>query len=77
MNDTKYGATTCVLSQDRIRVKKILYQLDCGIFYINACSRISPYLPLTKRQHVGAGSTLSQACVRSFFQPKLCRIVIT
>jgi acyl-CoA reductase-like NAD-dependent aldehyde dehydrogenase len=70
MNDTEYGLTAGVYSQDRARAEKILARVDAGSVYWNCCDRVSPRLPWTGRKHSGIGSTLSTEGIRAFVRPK-------
>lgn len=70
MNDTAYGLTAAVYSQDENRVAIIQSQLNAGTVYWNCCDRVSAALPWSGRKHSGFGSTLSHAGLRAFTQPK-------
>ena len=70
MNDTEYGLTSGVFTQDQVRAENILTQLDSGSVFWNCCDRVSPRLPWTGRKHSGLGSTLSKIGIHSFLQPK-------
>jgi acyl-CoA reductase-like NAD-dependent aldehyde dehydrogenase len=70
MNDTAYGLTASVYSQNVERAKKILAQVDAGTSYINCCDRVSPYLPWAGRGHSGLGATLSYLGILAFVKPR-------
>jgi acyl-CoA reductase-like NAD-dependent aldehyde dehydrogenase len=70
MNDTEYGLTAAVYTQDRTRAESVLAQVQAGTVYWNCCDRVSPRLPWTGRKHSGIGTTLSIAGIRAFVQPK-------
>jgi acyl-CoA reductase-like NAD-dependent aldehyde dehydrogenase len=70
MNDTEYGLTAAVYTQDRSRAERILGQVNAGSAYWNCCDRVSPRLPWSGRKHSGLGTTLSVAGIRTFVQPK-------
>jgi acyl-CoA reductase-like NAD-dependent aldehyde dehydrogenase len=70
MNDTEYGLTAAVYTQDRARAEHVLSQVNAGTVYWNCCDRVSPRLPWTGRKHSGIGTTLSIAGIRAFVQPK-------
>ena len=70
MNDTPYGLTSSVYTQDRSKVEQILSQMNSGTVYWNCCDRISPKLPWSGRNHSGIGTTLSTYGVESFLQLK-------
>jgi acyl-CoA reductase-like NAD-dependent aldehyde dehydrogenase len=70
MNDTPYGLTSGVYTNDQSRAEKILAQLNSGTVYWNCCDRVSPRLPWSGRGHSGLGSTLSWHGIMAFVQPK-------
>ncbi len=70
MNDTAFGLTAGVYTQDASRAKSVLAHLNAGSAYWNCCDRVSPRLPWTGRQHSGIGSTLSHLGILAFVQPK-------
>lgn len=70
MNDTPYGLTAAVYSQDENRAANIQSKLNAGTVYWNCCDRVSAALPWSGRKHSGFGSTLSHAGLRVFTQPK-------
>ncbi len=70
MNDTDYGLTAAVYSQNRAHAIEILQQVNSGSAYWNCCDRVSPRLPWTGRGHSGIGSTLSEAGIRTFLKPR-------
>jgi acyl-CoA reductase-like NAD-dependent aldehyde dehydrogenase len=70
MNDTPFGLTAAVYSQDKDRATRVLAQVNAGTAYWNCCDRVSPHLPWTGRGHSGQGSTLSTLGILAFVQPK-------
>ncbi|MEM9165325.1 MAG: aldehyde dehydrogenase family protein, partial [Cyanobacteria bacterium P01_F01_bin.4] len=70
MNDTDYGLTAAVYSDDRDRAVQILSQVNSGSAYWNCCDRVSPRLPWTGRGHSGIGSTLSNIGIAAFLKPR-------
>jgi acyl-CoA reductase-like NAD-dependent aldehyde dehydrogenase len=74
MNDTEYGLTSSVYSNNPDRGAAIQKQLNTGTVYLNCCDRVSPSLPWSGRKHSGFGSTLSQAGLRVFTRPKAYHI---
>ncbi|HSI78557.1 MAG TPA: aldehyde dehydrogenase family protein [Lunatimonas sp.] len=70
MNDTEYGLTAAIFSQDQDRAKAILDKLSVGTAYWNCCDRVSPEVPWTGRKNSGLGATLSYQGIRAFVQPK-------
>lgn len=70
MQDTEYGLTSSVYSQNQTRAESILKQINSGTGYWNCCDRVSAALPWSGRQHSGFGATLSHAGIRAFAKPK-------
>lgn len=70
MQDTTYGLTASVYSEDMGRARKILAQIDSGTGYWNCCDRVSAGLPWSGRKHSGIGATLSHLGLRAFTKPK-------
>jgi acyl-CoA reductase-like NAD-dependent aldehyde dehydrogenase len=70
MNDTEYGLTAGVYSQNRKRAEKILAQVHAGSVYWNCCDRVSPRLPWSGVGRSGVGLTLSTYGIEAFTRPK-------
>jgi acyl-CoA reductase-like NAD-dependent aldehyde dehydrogenase len=70
MNDTAYGLTAGLYSQDQHRAEKILAGVNTGTVYWNCCDRVSPRLPWSGRGHSGIGTTLSKYGILAFTQTK-------
>ena len=70
MNDTEYGLTAGVYTQDAKRARKILAQVHAGSVYWNCCDRVSPRLPWSGVGHSGIGLTLSTYGIQTFTRPK-------
>ncbi len=70
MNDTDYGLTAGVYTQDAARAERILAQVDAGSVYWNCCDRVSPRLPWSGVKHSGIGLTLSSYGIETFTRPK-------
>lgn len=70
MQDTEYGLTAGVYSQDRTRAEVILSQINAGTGYWNCCDRVSASLPWSGRNHSGIGATLSHQGLRAFTKTK-------
>jgi acyl-CoA reductase-like NAD-dependent aldehyde dehydrogenase len=70
MQDTEYGLTASVYSNDKTRAENILSQLNAGTGYWNCCDRVSAAVPWSGRKHSGFGSTLSHIGLRAFTKPK-------
>lgn len=70
MNDTEYGLTAGVYTQDQQQANQILSQLRAGSVYWNCCDRVSPRLPWSGVGHSGVGLTLSTYGIETFTRPK-------
>ena len=70
MNNSKFGLTAAVFSEDEYRALYLLERLKVGTTYWNCCDRISANLPFAGRQQSGLGASLSYMGIRSFVQPK-------
>lgn len=70
MQDTEYGLTAAVFSENELRAKHILDQMNVGTVYWNCCDRVSPNVPWSGRKNSGLGATLSYIGIRAFTQPK-------
>lgn len=70
MNDSDYGLTASVFTEDRERGKMILARLETGSVYLNSCTKLSPSLPWGGRKHSGLGSTLSTLGLEACVKPK-------
>jgi acyl-CoA reductase-like NAD-dependent aldehyde dehydrogenase len=70
MNDTDYGLTAGVYTNDRGRAEKILSQVASGSVYWNCCDRVSPRLPWSGLRDSGIGLTLSTYGIETFTRPK-------
>ncbi len=70
MNDTAYGLTAGVYTNDPKRAKKILARVHAGSVYWNCCDRVSPRLPWSGVGHSGIGLTLSTYGIQAFTRPK-------
>lgn len=70
MNDTPYGLTAAVFSDDEKKAIAILNQINTGTGYWNCSDRVSARLPWSGRKHSGFGVTLSEAGIRVFTRPK-------
>ena len=70
MQDTEYGLTASVYSNNKNRAENILKQINAGTGYWNCCDRVSAALPWSGRKHSGFGATLSHLGLRAFTRPK-------
>lgn len=70
MQDTSYGLTAAVFTEDGDQARSLLEQLPTGSGYWNCSDRVSARLPWSGRGCSGFGSTLSHLGMRAFVQPK-------
>ena len=70
MNDTEYGLTAGVYTNDRKSAEKILAAVKSGSVYWNCCDRVSPRLPWSGVGRSGIGLTLSTYGIEAFTRPK-------
>ena len=70
MNDTHYGLTAGVYTNDRQRAERILRKVRSGSVYWNCCDRVSPRLPWSGVGDSGVGLTLSRYGIETFTRPK-------
>ena len=70
MNDTEYGLTAGVYTNDRKRAERILAGVASGSVYWNCCDRVSPRLPWSGVGNSGIGLTLSTYGIETFTRPK-------
>ena len=74
MQDTEYGLTAAIYSQNFERAEAMMKQINTGTVYWNCCDRVSASLPWSGRKHSGLGATLSYQGIRAFVQPKAYHI---
>eukprot|EP01132_Coremiostelium_polycephalum_P002549 gene2549-3155_t len=70
MNDTRFGLTGSVYSEDVNVANYVLNKSNTGTVYWNSCDRVSPYLPWSGRLGSGIGSTLGMEGMYTFVRPK-------
>ena len=70
MNDTEYGLTAAIYTQDPKRARALLRDINAGSVYWNCCDRVSPRLPWSGMRHSGIGLTLSTYGIQTFTRPK-------
>jgi acyl-CoA reductase-like NAD-dependent aldehyde dehydrogenase len=70
MNDTRYGLTAGVYTQDEAAARELLARVNAGTVYWNCCDRVSPRLPWSGVGDSGIGLTLSAHGIQTFTRPK-------
>jgi acyl-CoA reductase-like NAD-dependent aldehyde dehydrogenase len=70
MNDSPYGLTASVWTEDMDRATRLMDQLDAGTVYANRCDYLDPLLPWVGVKDSGKGVSLSHLGFRSLTRPK-------
>ena len=70
MNDSRYGLTAGVYTQDEAKAHAILSRVNAGSVYWNCCDRVSPRLPWSGYGDSGVGLTLSTYGIQTFCRTK-------
>jgi acyl-CoA reductase-like NAD-dependent aldehyde dehydrogenase len=70
MNDTRYGLTAGVYTNDEAAARALLARVNAGTVYWNCCDRVSPRLPWSGVGDSGIGLTLGVAGIQTFTRPK-------
>ena len=70
MNDSAFGLTAVVFTQDIEAAITLGEQLDTGTFFVNRCDYLDPGLAWTGVKHSGRGCTLSALGYESLTRPK-------
>lgn len=70
MNDSEFGLTACVFSNDIDVAVDIGEQLETGTFFVNRCDYLDPALAWAGIKNSGRGCTLSSFGYQSLTRPK-------
>ncbi len=70
MNDSDYGLTACVFTQDQEAAIDIGNRIETGTWFMNRCDYLDPALAWTGVKHSGRGCTLSQIGFEHLTRPK-------
>lgn len=70
MNDSRYGLTAGMFSNDEARATTILAKVNAGTVYWNCCDRVSPRLPWSEHGDSGVGLTLSTLGMQAVTRPR-------
>ncbi|SGY89551.1 Succinate semialdehyde dehydrogenase [Moritella viscosa] len=76
MNDSEFGLTASVFTQDIDTAIAIGEQLETGTFFVNRCDYLDPALAWTGVKNSGRGCTLSTLGYESLTRPKSFHIKI-
>ena len=70
MNDSRYGLTASIWTQDAEAALRIGDQVETGTWFMNRCDYLDPALAWTGVKDSGRGCTLSKLGLESFTRPK-------
>lgn len=70
MNDSDYGLTASLWTQDVGAAEEIGRGLETGTVFMNRCDYVDPALPWTGVKDTGRGASLSALCFESLTRPK-------
>ena len=70
MNDSPYGLTASVWTNDSQKAIEIGSRLDTGTFFMNRCDYLDPALPWVGVKDSGKGCTLSILGLQQLTRPK-------
>lgn len=70
MNDSRYGLTASVWTQDAEAALRIGDQVETGTWFMNRCDYLDPALAWTGVKDSGRGCTLSRLGLETFTRPK-------
>ncbi len=70
MNDSPYGLTASVWTEDIERGEKLAHRINAGTVYVNRCDYLDPELAWTGIKDSGHGCTLSHLGFRYLTRPK-------
>jgi len=70
MNDSRYGLTASIWTQDLDAARRIGDEVETGTLYMNRCDYLDPALAWTGVKDSGRGCTLSKLGLETFTRPK-------
>jgi len=70
MNDSPYGLTASVWTNDAEKAVEIGNRIETGTFFMNSCDYLDPYLPWVGVKNSGKGCTLSTLGIQQLTRPK-------
>jgi acyl-CoA reductase-like NAD-dependent aldehyde dehydrogenase len=70
MNDSRYGLTASVWTQDADAALRLGERVETGTWYMNRCDYLDPALAWTGVKDSGRGCTLSKLGLEAFTRPK-------
>ena len=70
MNDSAYGLTASVWTNDAEKALEIGSRIETGTFFMNRCDYLDPSLPWVGVKDSGKGCTLSALGIQEMTRPK-------
>ena len=70
MNDSLYGLTASVWTNDAEKAFEIGNRIETGTFFMNSCDYLDPFLPWVGVKDSGKGCTLSALGIQQLTRPK-------
>jgi acyl-CoA reductase-like NAD-dependent aldehyde dehydrogenase len=70
MNDSPYGLTASVWTEDMDRAARVMAELEAGTVYANRCDYLDPLLPWVGVKDSGKGCSLSHLGFAHLTRPK-------
>ena len=70
MNDSPYGLTASVWTNDAEKAVEIGNRIETGTFFMNSCDYLDPSLPWIGVKNSGKGCTLSTLGIQQLTRPK-------
>ena len=77
MNDSRYGLTASIWTQDADAALSIGARVETGTWYMNRCDYLDPALAWTGVKDSGRGCTLSRLGLETFTRPKSFHLRLT
>ena len=77
MNDSPYGLTASVWTNDAEKATEIGIRIDTGTFFMNRCDYLDPSLPWVGVKDSGRGCTLSAIGLQQLTRPKSYHLKLT
>jgi acyl-CoA reductase-like NAD-dependent aldehyde dehydrogenase len=77
MNDSDFGLTAAIFSQDVARAEALGDALETGTVFLNRCDYLDPALAWTGVKHSGRGCTLSRVGFEQLTRPKSYHFKVT
>jgi len=70
LNDSHYGLTGVVFTNDQARFAAMAPQIEAGTVFMNRCDYLDPELPWTGVKDTGKGVSLSRYGFRPYYRLK-------